>query len=116
MVLTVNGINLHWDETGDGEPLLFLHGAMGYGADWRHIFAEPPTGYRVIAPDLRGHGRTANLSGQFTFTQCARDVLALLAHLGLPSVKAIGISGGGIVLLHMATMQPDAIAAMIAVS
>src|SRR6476619_5663940 len=112
MVFSVNGIELHWNETGEGEPLLFLHGGMGHGADWRHIFGEPPHGYRVIAPDLRGHGATANPSGAFTFRQCARDVLSLLHHLGLPRVKAIGVSGGGIVALHIATLEPAAIAAM----
>jgi pimeloyl-ACP methyl ester carboxylesterase len=116
MVFSVNGIDLHWDETGDGEPLLFLHGGMGHGADWRHIFKEPPAGYRIIAPDVRGHGATANPSGTFTFRQCADDILALLRHLGIPTVKAIGVSGGGIVLLHMATIEPSAIAAMALVS
>jgi pimeloyl-ACP methyl ester carboxylesterase len=116
MVLNVNGIALHWEETGEGEPLLFLHGAMGCGADWRHIFGEPPAGYRVIAPDLRGHGASTNPSGQFTFRQCARDVHALLRHLGVPRVKAIGVSGGGIVLLHMATAEPASIESMIVVS
>ena len=116
MVLEANGIQLHWDEAGEGEPLLFLHGGMGHGADWRHIFTEAPPGFRVIAPDLRGHGSTANPSGEFSFRQCARDVLALLAHLGLARVKAIGVSGGGIVLLHMATIEPAAIASMVVVS
>jgi pimeloyl-ACP methyl ester carboxylesterase len=116
MVLSVNGIDLHWDETGDGEPLLFLHGGMGCGADWRHIFKEPPAGYRIIAPDLRGHGATANPSGGFTFRQCAQDILALLRHLALSRVKAIGVSGGGIALLHIATIEPSAIASMVVVS
>jgi pimeloyl-ACP methyl ester carboxylesterase len=116
MVFDVNGIELHWDETGDGEPLLFVHGGLGHGADWRHIFKDAPHGFRVIAPDLRGHGATANPSGDFTFRQCARDVLALLAHLGLARVKAIGVSGGGIVLLHMATIEPASIASMVVVS
>jgi len=116
MVLAVNGIDLHWEEVGEGEPLLFLHGGMGRGADWRHIFAAPPAGYRIVAPDLRGHGATANPSGQFTFRQCAADVLALMKHLGVPRVKAIGVSGGGIALLHMATSEPSAIASMIVVS
>jgi pimeloyl-ACP methyl ester carboxylesterase len=116
MILNTNGIELHWNETGDGEPLLFLHGAMGCGADWRHIFAEAPAGFRIIAPDLRGHGATANCPGRFTFRQCAHDVLALLRHLALPRLKAIGISGGGIVLLHMATIEPSALTAMVVVS
>jgi pimeloyl-ACP methyl ester carboxylesterase len=116
MVVTVNGIEMYWEETGDGEPLLFLHGALGCGADWRYIFGEPPAGYRVIAPDLRGHGATANPSGAFSFRQCARDVHALLRHLGLPRVKAIGVSGGGIALLHMATAEPASVESMIVVS
>jgi pimeloyl-ACP methyl ester carboxylesterase len=116
MQIEVNGIELSWEVTGDGEPLLWLHGAMGSGPDWRYIFDEPPAGYRVIAPDLRGHGGSTNPDGTFTFKQAAADVLALLRHLELSKVKAIGLSGGGITLLHMATADPDAIAAMVVVS
>jgi len=116
MILNANGIDIYWEEIGEGEPLLFLHGGMGCGADWRHIFGEAPHGYRVIAPDLRGHGASTNPSGAFTFRQCARDVHALLGHLGLTRGSAIGVSGGGIVLLHMATAEPASIASMIVVS
>ena len=117
MVLEVNGIELHWEETGVGEPLLWLHGAMGCGADWRHIFfKEPPSGYRVIAPDLRGHGSSTNPSGEFSFRQCALDVRALLDHLHITRFKAIGLSGGGIVLLHLATSQPARIESMVLIS
>ncbi|MGH7185402.1 MAG: alpha/beta fold hydrolase, partial [Pseudomonadota bacterium] len=94
--ITVNGIELYWEENGDGEPLLWLHGGMGCGADWRYLFKEPPAGYRLMAPDLRGHGASTNPSGAFTFRQCALDVRALLDHLHRPRVKAIGLSGGGI--------------------
>lgn len=116
MLLPANGIQLHWNETGEGEPLLWLHGAMGCGTDWRYIFKEAPAGYRIIAPDLRGHGGTANPSGAFTFRQCADDVLQLKAHLGLGALKAIGLSGGGIVLLHMAILEPASIDSMVIVS
>jgi len=102
--------------TGEGEPLLWLHGGMGAGADWKYIFEDPPEGYRLIAPDLRGHGATANPSGAFTFRQCALDVLALVRHLGIPRIKAIGLSGGGITLLHAATLQPSAVESMVVIS
>ena len=95
MVVIVNGVSLHYDITGEGAPLLWLHGFTGAGADWRHIFPAPPIGYQVIAPDLRGHGASSNPSAHFTFRDCARDIAALLAHLGVPRVKAIGLSGGG---------------------
>jgi pimeloyl-ACP methyl ester carboxylesterase len=116
MVLTTNGIDLHYEVTGEGRPLLWLHGFFGIGADWRHIFGEPPDGFQIIAPDLRGHGRTTNPDGRFTFRACARDVLALLDHLRIDRLDAIGLSGGGIALLHLATLAPGRVRAMIAVS
>lgn len=116
MVVEINGIEMSWEVAGQGEPLLWLHGAMGSGPDWRYIFNEPPAGYQIVAPDLRGHGGSTNPDGKFTFRQAAADVIALLRHLQLSKVKAIGLSGGGITLLHMATIDPDAISAMVVVS
>lgn len=116
MLTDVNGIQLYWEEIGDGEPLLWLHGGMGSGADWRYLFPKLPEGYRLIAPDLRGHGASTNPAGSFTFRQAARDMHALLQHLNIPRIKAIGLSGGGIALLHMATAEPSSIESMVVVS
>ena len=55
MVVEINGLELNYETAGDGEPLLWLHGFMGAGPDWKYIFKEPPAGFRLIAPDLRGH-------------------------------------------------------------
>jgi len=115
-VIEVNGFDMYFEERGCGEPLLLLHGGMGIGADWTHVFPEDPAGYRVIVPDLRGHGRSTNPSEPFTFRQCARDVLALLDRLGTSEVKAIGMSLGAKTLLHVATAQPHALDAMVLVS
>ncbi len=116
MVLDVNGISLHWETSGRGEPLLWLHGGMGCGDDWRFIFHQAPEGFEVIAPDLRGHGASTNPAGVFTFRQAALDVLALLRHLGIGRIKAVGLSGGGIALLHLATIAPELVDAMVVVS
>ena len=51
MVVEINGLELNYEMAGDGEPLLWLHGFMGAGPDWKHIFKEPPAGFRLIAPD-----------------------------------------------------------------
>jgi pimeloyl-ACP methyl ester carboxylesterase len=115
-VIQINGFDLHFDDRGQGEPLLLLHGGMGIASDWKYAFPSDPDGFRVIAPDLRGHGRSTNPGGEFTFRQCARDVLALLDHLGLARVNAIGMSLGAKTLLHVATIRPDAVAAMVLVS
>jgi pimeloyl-ACP methyl ester carboxylesterase len=116
MVVEINGLELNYETAGDGEPLLWLHGFMGAGPDWKYIFKEPPAGFRLIAPDLRGHGASTNPSGEFSFRQAADDVAGLLDHLGLDRVKAIGLSGGGLVLLHMATARPTRIESMVLVS
>ena len=103
-------------DAGSGEPLLLLHGFTGSGDDWKHVFTEPLAGFRVIAPDLPGHGRSINPRSDFKFADVARDVFALLDHLQIDTVKAIGMSAGANTLLHMATQQPSRIISMIHVS
>ena len=113
----INGFHLYYEERGDGEPLLLLHGGTGIGSDWQLVFtAGDPDGFRVIVPDLCGHGRSTNPSKAFTFRQAARDVFALLDGLGVPRVHAIGLSMGAKTLLHMATQQPGRVDTMVLVS
>jgi pimeloyl-ACP methyl ester carboxylesterase len=116
MIIDVNRFQLFFETRGDGEPLLLLHGGTGIGADWKLVFTSgDPEGFRVIVPDMRGHGRSTN-PGAFTFRGAATDMFALLDHLGLARIKAIGMSLGAKTLLHMATEQPDRIEAMVLVS
>jgi pimeloyl-ACP methyl ester carboxylesterase len=115
-ILSINGFEMHCEVRGEGAPLLLLHGGLGIGEDWRLIFPADPPGWRLIVPDLRGHGRSTNPAGSFTFRQCALDVLALLDTLGVSAVKAIGLSMGAKTLLHVATLQPDRISAQVLVS
>jgi pimeloyl-ACP methyl ester carboxylesterase len=114
--IAVNGFEMFFEDRGNGEPLLLLHGGMGIGGDWRQVFPSHPPGCRVIVPDLRGHGRSTNPGGAFTFRQCAQDVLALVDHLNVAPVKAIGLSMGAKTLLHMATARPSSVSAMVLVS
>ena len=114
--LDINGFRMHYEDRASGQPLLLLHGGLGIGDDWRHVFPSDPDGYRVIVPDLRGHGRSTNPAGMFTVRQCAQDVLALLERLGISQARAIGLSLGAKALLHMATAQPAHIEAMVLVS
>ena len=116
MLVAVNGVDLHYETIGEGEPLLWLHGFMGSGADWTYIFKAPPAGFRLIAPDLRGHGASTNPSNEFSFREAAHDVLGLLDELRIDRIRAIGVSGGGLALLHMATMRPALVNAMVIVS
>ena len=119
MDFEVNGYRMHYELYGDasGEPLLWLHGWSGSGQDWKYIFVNrPPAGFRLIGPDIRGNGASTGFEGTHSFRQSARDMFDLLDYLGIPKIKAIGLSGGGIILLHMATQQPDRIKAMVVIS
>ena len=117
MIIDVDDFQMYLEEHGRGEPLLLLHGGTGIGADWNLVFGpDGPAGYRVIVPDLRGHGRSTNPSRTFTFRQAADDVLAMLDALGINRVKAIGLSMGAKTLLHLTTRQPSRVEAMVLVS
>jgi pimeloyl-ACP methyl ester carboxylesterase len=107
---------MYYEVRGDGKPLVLLHGGGGAGANWDLIFKDPPQGYQLIIPDLRGHGRSTNPSPGFTFRQLAQDVFGLLDRLGIARFKAIGLSLGAKTLLHVATQQPDRVEAMVLVS
>ncbi|MHB0960495.1 MAG: alpha/beta fold hydrolase [Pirellulaceae bacterium] len=61
----------------------------------------------MIIPDLRGHGRSTNPTNKFTHRQSALDVCALLDELKIDKFGGMGISTGGMTLIHMATQQPE---------
>jgi len=109
----VNGMEMYAEVRGTGEPLVLLHGFGGCGLAWSRVTDRLAENYQLIIPDLRGHGRSTNPSGTFTHRQSALDVYALLDQLGVKRFKAMGISTGGMTLLHMATQQRDRVEAMI---
>jgi pimeloyl-ACP methyl ester carboxylesterase len=99
----VNDIDMYYQVLGSGEPLLLLHGFGGCGDNWQPFTQALAKQFQVIVPDLRGHGWSTNPAKTFTHRQAATDVIAPLDHLALKRVRAMGISTGGMTLLHMAT-------------
>jgi len=112
----LNGVPIYFEIHGSGEPVLLLHGFSGCTQDWSKVTTEWVSAFHMIVPDLRGHGRSSTLTRPFRHHDAADDMLALLDHLKIESCKAIGISGGGNVLLHMATQKPACLSAMVLVS
>jgi pimeloyl-ACP methyl ester carboxylesterase len=111
----INGIDIYFESVGEGNPLLLLHGGTQTGQMFDPFVEQLSAHYRLIIPDLRGHGRSTNPSGEWSTRQFARDIFALLDHLGVERVKGIGASAGGMTLLHMATQQPARVEAMIVI-
>lgn len=112
----INGMQMYYEEYGAGEPVIFLHGFTSYSQYWAPFVGEFAQQYRVILVDLRGHGRSTNPAGWFTMRQSALDVYALLDALEIDQFSAIGFSGGGMTLLHMALQQSARIRSMVLVA
>lgn len=109
-------IEMYYEEHGAGKPLVLLHGFGGSGENWQPFAEELSQHHRLILVDLRGHGHSTNPTDKFTHREAAKDVFLLLDELGVGHFSAMGISSGGMALLHMATSQPERIDAMVIVS
>jgi pimeloyl-ACP methyl ester carboxylesterase len=102
-----NGLNVYYEEWGSGEPLVLLHGATVTHAMWAQVVPALAGHYRVIAPDLRGHGRTDNPTGEFTYRLLADDTAALVEALALEKPNLCGWSDGGQVVLEVGMHYPS---------
>lgn len=100
--LSVNGIDLHYLDEGQGEPLLLIHNLTSNVAGFLHNLPELSKHYRVIAPDLRGHGLTTHCEDYdqaaafYTFDNIADDIAALLAHLEVDRFLLFGQAFWGV--------------------
>jgi pimeloyl-ACP methyl ester carboxylesterase len=116
-----NGIDIHYVESGAGEPLLLLHGgivstnAIWDGHPFAHVshFATLAAHFRVIAPDARGYGRTVHPGGPIPYSQLADDVFALIGALGLERPSIAGFSDGGVTATIAAIREPDRFRALV---
>jgi pimeloyl-ACP methyl ester carboxylesterase len=112
----IDRMEMYYEEYGSGKPLVLLHGFGGCGQNWSPFISELSERYRLIVVDLRGHGHSTNPDNRFTHREAAADVFLLLEKLGIDHFSAMGISTGGMTLLHMATSQPKRIEAMVLIS
>ncbi|WP_237287356.1 alpha/beta fold hydrolase [Streptomyces malaysiensis] len=110
----VNGIDLHITEAGSGEPLLMLHGVTVDATAQRYEIETLADSYRVIAPDLRGHGRSTRPTA-FTLRDHVDDMIALLDALGIARTAVLGVSMGSYVAQALALAVPQRVQKMILV-
>ena len=93
---TLNGNRIHWRESGSGEAVLFVHAFPLHSGMWDTQLENLPAGWRGIAPDLRGFGRSSAWGvGPYTMDQFADDLANLLNHLRISRVVLCGCSMGG---------------------
>jgi pimeloyl-ACP methyl ester carboxylesterase len=112
----VNDVSYYYEIHGEGEPLLLLHGGLGSIDMFGPILPFLTADRRVIAVDLKGHGRTTLGSGPIRMPALADDVAAILEHLGESQVDVLGYSMGGEVGLRLAIQHPETVRRLATVS
>ena len=112
----VNGINLYYETHGSGRPMILLHGGLGSGEMFGPLLPALAARHQVIAVDLQGHGRTADIDRPIDLGLMADDIAALIEHLGLEKPDLMGYSLGGGVALQVALRRPELIRRLVVVS
>src|SRR5215203_1010384 len=104
--IDVNGVALYYEEQGEGDPLILIHGGLVSSAMWQAVLPHLVDSFRVITPDSRGHGRSTNPAGELSYPLIADDVAALIAALELARPTVGGWSDGGQVALELGARHP----------
>lgn len=113
----VNGLKMYYEVHGSGEPVVLLHGAfMTITNNWTDWIGEFSKTRKVIAVEMQGHGRTADIKRDLSSENLADDVAALLDHLKIPKADLIGYSMGGGAALQCAIRHPDKVRNVVSIS
>jgi len=115
----VNGLKMYYEIHGSGEPVVLLHGAfmaISNTFHWTEWIDELSKTRKVIAIEMQGHGRTADIKRDFNYDYLADDVAALLDYLKIPSADVIGYSLGGGVALNCSIRHPDKVRKVVSIS
>ncbi|MGD8488651.1 MAG: alpha/beta hydrolase [Anaerolineae bacterium] len=110
----VNDIELYYEVTGQGEPILFIHGLGSSARDWELQADHFAADYQVIVADVRGHGQSAKPPGPYSIPLFASDMAGLIKSLDLAPVHVIGISMGGMIGLELAADAPELVRSLVA--
>ena len=112
----VNGINLYFETIGTGRPLILLHGGLGSSEMFGPSLPTLAERHQIIAVDLQGHGRTADIDRPIDIRLMADDIAALIDHLGLDKPDVVGYSLGGGVAFFTAVKYPEKVGRLVMAS
>lgn len=112
----LNTIDLAYAEAGQGDPLLLIHGLGGSRADWELQTPVMTPYFRVVTPDLRGHGLSAKPAGPYRIGLMAADVAALLRRIEARPAHVVGLSLGGAVAQQLTLDAPELVRSLVLVN
>jgi pimeloyl-ACP methyl ester carboxylesterase len=108
---------MYYEVHGSGDPVVLLHGSfMTISNNWTGWIGELAKTRKVIAVEMQGHGRTADIKRDFSYENLADDVAALLDYLKIPSADLIGYSMGGGVAMQCAIRHPEKVRKIVSIS
>lgn len=114
--IKTNNINLYYEVSGEGQPLLFIHGLGSSTRDWEIQVEEFSKTYQVITWDLRGHGQSDKPAGPYSLPMFAADAAGLLNSLNIKSAHVVGLSLGGGIAFQLAIDYPQLVKTMVIVN
>jgi pimeloyl-ACP methyl ester carboxylesterase len=104
----VNGLQLYYEQHGQGHPLVLLHGGLlTIDLSFGKLIPLLAPQHHVIAVDMQGHGRTGDVDREPSIPNLAADVVALLDHLGIQRADVLGFSLGAFVATELGIRHPD---------
>jgi 3-oxoadipate enol-lactonase len=112
-LIKLGDIQFAYDDTGVGLPVVLLHGYPFNRSLWNEQVSALRNSFRVITPDLRGHGESEATAGAATMNRMAQDVALLLDHLEIPRAVIGGLSMGGYVALAFYKLFPSRVRALV---
>jgi pimeloyl-ACP methyl ester carboxylesterase len=112
----VNGVNTWYDERGEGDPLVLLHGGLTDSRDFTGNLDSLADLFRLLLPERRGHGHTADVPGPITIEAMARDTIAFVEKIAGGPVRLAGYSAGAIVALWVAVRRPELVDRLVLIS
>ena len=105
--IDAGGLRTYYEVTGQGDPLVLLHGGMCTIETFDGLAAELAANHRVFRPERRGHGRTPDVEGPITFSAMTDDTIAFIDAVGIGQADIVGWSDGAAVALRVALRRPD---------
>jgi pimeloyl-ACP methyl ester carboxylesterase len=113
----VNGLKMYYEIHGKGEPVVLLHGSfMTITNNWQDMIAGLSKTRQVIAVEMQGHGRTADIKRDFSYENLADDIAAMLDYLRIEKADLIGYSMGGGVAMQVAIRHPEKVRKVVSIS